>query len=137
MHIVKNFFEKLTFQVFAGKRVPSWAASKNKKPDEGASNYESKMATHLAAVKRHTEAVEKHKKITFDSASQSLVDRRVKQLVGPAKWIKKTMVPCTWSYLSTLIFHNMIVYYNIFYIFQDLFHHTQIMSGHNILCKHM
>ena len=32
MHIIKNFFEKLSFKLFAGARVPVWDASKNKAP---------------------------------------------------------------------------------------------------------
>lgn len=92
MHIIKNFFEKLSFKVFNGSRVPRWSDHKNKKPKPGEEDYTAKMAAHSRAKKRWEEAVTQHKQVAFSAADQSLVDRRVKHLVGPARWIKKTMV---------------------------------------------
>jgi hypothetical protein len=92
MHIVKNFFEKITFQLFAGKRAPEWDKSKNKRPAKGEDDYRRKLRRHNDAKQRWEKAVEQNKQCTFSEADQKLVDQRVKNLVGPAKWIKSSMV---------------------------------------------
>lgn len=92
MHIVKNFFEKFTFKVFNGSRVPTWVASKNKEPAKDAPDFDRKMRAHKSARKRWERAVKQHKSVVFDDHSKSLVDRRIKQLVGPSNWIKSSMV---------------------------------------------
>ena len=93
MHIIKNFFEKLSFKLFAGACVPVWSASKNKMPDDDDAQYDRKKARHDDAKARWEKAVEQNKKCLFLTADQELVDRRVKHLVGPANWIKNSMVP--------------------------------------------
>ena len=93
MHIIKNFFEKLTFQLFSGSRVPTWAASKNKEPEDmTAPDYDAKLARYNEAKARWELAVKVNKKCIFPEADQKLVDRRIKNLVGPANWIKNSMV---------------------------------------------
>jgi hypothetical protein len=93
MHIIKNFFEKLTFKLFSGSRVPSWATSKNKEPDDtDAPDYAAKMARYNEAKARWELSVKVNKKCIFTEADQKLVDRRIKNLVGPARWIKNSMV---------------------------------------------
>ena len=92
MHIIKNFFEKLTFKLFAGKRTPQWDNSKNKKPAQGVDGYRDKLKRHKDAKKRWKKAVDQNTKCIFSEADQKLVDQRVKNLVGPARWIKNSMV---------------------------------------------
>ena len=92
MHIIKNFFEKLTFKLFSGSRVPKWSHAKNKPPRKDDPDYASKQKHHLDARARWEKAVEQNKKCIFSAADQELVDRRVKHLVGPANWIKNSMV---------------------------------------------
>jgi hypothetical protein len=102
MHIIKNFFEKLTFQLFSGDRVPNWSASKNKEPeDKTAPDYADKMARYNEAKALWELAVKANKKCIFTEADQKLVDRRIKNLVGPANWIKNSMVHelCTFDCL--------------------------------------
>lgn len=92
MHIIKNFFEKLTFKLFAGKRKPEWDKSKNKKPAKGDPDFRRKTRRHNEAKKRWKLAVEQNEMCTFSEADQIIVDQRVKNLVGPARWIKSSMV---------------------------------------------
>jgi hypothetical protein len=92
MHIIKNFFEKLTMQVFSGARVPSWSAGKHPMPNEDDDDYETKMAAYNKARDLWTLAVNQNKKCIFSAADQELADRRMKNLVGPANWIKNSMV---------------------------------------------
>ena len=82
MHIVKNFFEKLTFKMFGGARVPTWVASKNRAPAKGAPNFDAKQARHLDAAARWKKAVDRNNKCIFSAEDQALVDRRVKHLAG-------------------------------------------------------
>jgi hypothetical protein len=92
MHIIKNFFEKLTFKLFAGQRTPEWDKSKNKKPEKGASEYSSKLRRHNDAVARWKRAVEQNRLCIWSEADRKTVDMRVKKLVGPSRWIKNSMV---------------------------------------------
>lgn len=92
MHIIKNFFEKLTFKVFNGSRTPRWAAGKNKEPAKGDADFKSKMRAYKDAKATHEREVAKHAMLTFSERDQKEVDKRVKSLVGPANWIKSTMV---------------------------------------------
>ena len=92
MHIIKNFFEKLTFKLFAGSRVPNWSTYKNPPPKEDDPDFARKEAKYQDALGRWEDAVEKNRKCTFPKADQGLVDRRVKNLVGPANWLKNSMV---------------------------------------------
>jgi hypothetical protein len=96
MHIVKNFFEKLTIKVFNGSRAPLWDNSKNKKPRIQTRTtdpkYSEKLKKHEKAKVLWKQAVARHASMKFTAAQQSEVDRRVKHLVGPSKWIKKSMV---------------------------------------------
>jgi hypothetical protein len=92
MHIIKNFFEKLTIAVFSGKRVPPWSESKHPVPDKDDEAYETKLASFTRARARWTLAVQQHQKCIFPVADQELADRRMKNLVGPANWIKNSMV---------------------------------------------
>jgi hypothetical protein len=106
MHIIKNFFEKLTFQLFAGERTPGWDSSKNKKPAKNAKDYIRKLQRHIDAKRRWTKAVKQNKLCIWSEADRKIVDERVKDLVGPARWIKssmvrKTMTLCIYSYVYT------------------------------------
>jgi hypothetical protein len=92
MHIIKNFFEKLTFKLFAGLRTPEWDKSKNMKPQAGAEDYAAKLNRHEDAVARWKLAVHQNQQCTFSEADRKMVDQRVKNLVGPTKWIKNSMV---------------------------------------------
>ena len=107
MHIIKNFFEKLSFKLFAGARVPVWDASKNKAPAKGAKNYAEALLRHQDAVARWKLAVEQNQACTFSKADQDLVDRRVKNLVGPAKWIKNSMVCDDYDDVLCLMFYEL------------------------------
>jgi hypothetical protein len=92
MHIIKNFFEKLTFKLFTGMRTPEWDKSKNKMPAKGDADYKRKYARHQDAKARWKTAVQQNLLCTFSDEDQKLVDQRVKNLVGPSKWIKNSMV---------------------------------------------
>ena len=92
MHIIKNWFEKLTFKLFTGARVPQWSVYKNPEPQEGAPDYAARCEKYNHAKALYQRAVVQAKKCTFPTADQEIVDRRVKNLVGPAKWIKNSMV---------------------------------------------
>jgi hypothetical protein len=92
MHIIKNFFEKLTFKLFKGERTPEWDNSKNKKPAKEDEGYHQKLLRYKEARRRWEKAVEQNRQCIFSEADQELVDKRVKNLVGPAKWIKSSMV---------------------------------------------
>jgi hypothetical protein len=50
------------------------------------------IGIHEDAVARWELAVKQNQQCTFSEADQKLVDQRVKNLVGPAKWIKNSMV---------------------------------------------
>jgi hypothetical protein len=111
MHIIKNFFDKLTFKVFSGARVPKWSTktfglespAQPKKKVSGRKvnkeEYEEQMLEWKVKKKEYDErraewttACNQHHKVVFTAEDQGIVDRRVKHLVGPSKWIKATMV---------------------------------------------
>tara|TARA_B110000902_G_scaffold53995_1_gene62728 strand:- start:748 stop:1197 length:450 start_codon:yes stop_codon:yes gene_type:complete len=111
MHIIKNFFHKLTFKVFSGGRVPKWSAksfgqhapAQPEKTVDGRrvqkKEYMEQMVEWKVKMKKYDErraewatACIQHHKVVFTAEDQGIVDRRVKQLVGPSKWIKATMV---------------------------------------------
>jgi hypothetical protein len=88
----KELFEKLSFKLFRGDRVPAWIDSKNKKPNEGDMDYANKLQRHLNAHQRWEKAVKMKKNCAFTANDKALVDRRIKNLVGPPNWIKNSMV---------------------------------------------
>jgi hypothetical protein len=98
MHIVKNFFEKLTWSVFSGNRIPAWSEAKHPRPSKDGADYEAKLAKYKDAVARWKLAVKQNLKCIFPVADQELVDRRMKNLVGPANWVKNSMVCSLWTF---------------------------------------
>jgi hypothetical protein len=111
MHIVKNFFEKISFKLFSGARVPEWDASKNVVPAKGAANYAEAKLRHQEAVARWKLAVVQNNACIFSKSDQELVDRRVKNLVGPAKWIKGSMVCDDDDDILCLVLHISILFF--------------------------
>jgi hypothetical protein len=92
MHIIKNWFEKLTFRLFAGLRIPQWSSAKNPKPKQGVADYPARKAKYKRQKALYKRAVAQTLKCTFPAADQAVVDRRIKNLVGPATWIKNSLV---------------------------------------------
>jgi hypothetical protein len=111
MHIIKNFFEKLTFKVFRGSRIPTWSAKtfglnappqpkkkvggqtvKKKEYAEQMKVWRVKKTEYETRRAEWATACNQHQKVVFTAEDQGIVDRRLKQLVGPSKWIKATMV---------------------------------------------
>ena len=92
MHIIKNFFEKLTFKLFGGERVPRWSTAKCPKPVPSDPDYDSKLDRYTDSYQRWRKAVAANDKCIFTEAQRKAVDKRVKTLVGPANWIKNSMV---------------------------------------------
>ena len=95
MHIIKNFFEKLTFKLFEGGRVPVWSAKKCPKPKKTnpeEPGYAAKVKHYNESRARWKRACDANKKCIFTKADQNIVDRRVKELVGAPNWIKSSMV---------------------------------------------
>ena len=135
MHIIKNFFEKLTFNLFSGSRVPVWSDAKHPMPSESDDDYDEKLARYEVARARWELAVKQNKKCIFPKYDQELVDKRVKYLVGPANWIKNSMV-CVYTYVNyiyTVCLHSVYIMYTICKHVRVCELHTYIM---HTLCTH-
>jgi hypothetical protein len=139
MHIIKNFFEKLTFKLFAGNRAPTWSTAKNPEPDKNDAEYDTKMANYEDARARWELAVAQAGKCTFSKADQELVDRRVKNLVGPANWIKNSMVQLITSHAIVLLAHACFyIRYPIYVTCIHICIHANILViRHNATCTRL
>ena len=98
MHIIKTFFDRLVVGVFSGSRKPaSFKRTEPVEPGRGASRAD---RTAFGGKKRkydyHKEEYEKSlvafKGCLFDTVAQTIVDERVKNLVGQPNWIKASLV---------------------------------------------
>jgi hypothetical protein len=72
MHIIKNFFEKLTMGVFSGARLPKWSDAKHPEPVKEDDNYDTKLAAYTRARARWALAVRQHLKCIFPVADSQL-----------------------------------------------------------------
>jgi hypothetical protein len=83
MHIIKNFFEKVVLKLMGGDRVPTWSVHHNKHhgPEE-----------HKRQRMYFKETVAKARASMYTMEERVEIDRRVSCLVGPANWLKSSMV---------------------------------------------
>jgi hypothetical protein len=92
MHVTKNFGTKILEGVLGGTRSPDWSTRKNPVPKPDGRDYERRRAKYDAEVLRWRESTTKNQTCTFTPEEQHLVDTRIQDLVGPSRWIRRTMV---------------------------------------------